>query len=181
MDQIFLKLIQLGAGKFEHADAKLIAHLEGTACLLKEWHAREELQQAGLYHLVYSTSADKKITPAQRQDVATVIGDKIEKLLYDFYQCEALGVFEPSANQNSKASELLASISNKVAISQQRLAQLTELKAAIMVDKCIYAPEYARPDTGALAYLFKALESLLSESAKRKIAFVLATFSAPNT
>ena len=57
MDEKFRQLIELGAGEFEHVDGLLIAHLEGTRCLLKAWNASEPLQEAGLYHAAYGTSA----------------------------------------------------------------------------------------------------------------------------
>jgi hypothetical protein len=47
MDAKFRQLIELSAGEFEHVNGLLIAHLEGTRCLLKAWNASKVLQDAG--------------------------------------------------------------------------------------------------------------------------------------
>lgn len=90
MHEKFRRLIELGAGDFEQADTQLIAHLEGTCCLLKAWNAPEELQLAGLYYVAYGTSVinDNMFDRSQRQEIAEVIGEKPESIVYHHFACE---------------------------------------------------------------------------------------------
>ena len=89
MDERFRQLIELGAGEFEHANSLLIAHLEGTRCLLKAWNASDVVQDAGLYLAAYVTSNfEKKIFElSHRKEVADVIGNDAENIIYHYCAC----------------------------------------------------------------------------------------------
>ena len=86
MDAKFRQLIELSAGKFEHVNGLLIAHLEGTRCLLKAWNASEVLQDAGLYHAAHGTSAfaQNVFELSKREEVAVVIGNDAENIVYHY-------------------------------------------------------------------------------------------------
>jgi len=175
MDEKFRKLIELGAGDFELADAKLIAHLEGTRCLLKEWHGSDDLQQAGLYHAAYGTShiSQSIFNLSQRKDVAAVIGDKPEKLVYLYFACQTAPFFAQfgEVEQPIFYDRLTNSHS---ALTPEQLANLCELFAAKEIDLVIYQPEYATKHAKRLMDLFGRMQGFLSLSARRKIEHVFA-------
>jgi hypothetical protein len=45
----------LGAGGFQHLNGSLEVHLKGTAELLQQWHSRDVLVYASLFHAAYGT------------------------------------------------------------------------------------------------------------------------------
>lgn len=173
MDEKFRKLIELGAGDFEQADAELIAHLEGTCCLLKEWHAPVELQHAGLYHVAYGTSltADSLFEISQRQEVVAVIGEKPENIVYHYFACQKTAFF--SQFGKIKQPKFYDRLTNKPSdISLELLTQLCELIAAKEIDLAIYNPEYAAKHAKRLIEFFSRMQEFLSLSARRKIDYV---------
>ncbi len=172
MDHRFIKLIELGAGAFEHADASLIAHLEGTACLLKEWHANQVLQQAGLYYVIYSATSSELISNQQRQEMSAIVGKEVERIIYHLHLCEQNRMFQQldsvsSDNFYHKLDQ------QQINIPEQMLQQVCEVYAASRLDRCIYQPKYAQQEKTALQSTFASLLAYLSPNAQRKIEFVL--------
>ncbi|KQS27067.1 cyclophane-containing peptide 2OG-Fe(II) oxygenase YhhC [Dyadobacter sp. Leaf189] len=80
----FLK--QEGADLVNHTNRTLMAHLIGTANILRSWNAPRYLWLAGLFHSVYGTGSFSKalIDPERRQDIAELIGEEAERLVYIF-------------------------------------------------------------------------------------------------
>jgi len=83
LDEKFQALADLGAGDFEHLDGPLIEHLRGTRALLRQWGARAELQDAGLYHAAYGTAgfSQNLVSLDQRGRIAAIIGDSAEAIV----------------------------------------------------------------------------------------------------
>ena len=90
MEDEFLKLSELGAGELKHINGSLLEHLRGTKELLRLWGASEKLQIAGSYHAVYGTDgySEKLISPEHREDIANIIGEEAEKLVYEYCACD---------------------------------------------------------------------------------------------
>jgi len=90
MNEKFIQLAAFGAGEIEHLDGPFIDHLLGTMNLLKSWSASEVLQNAGLYHAAYGTAGfDEKLTTLERrQEIAKIIGEKSEAIVYLYCACD---------------------------------------------------------------------------------------------
>jgi len=74
----------LGADGVEHNSRdRLRPHLEGTHDLLREWGARDELCDAGLFHSIYGTEYFQVQTApvSCRDQLRAVIGDEAERLV----------------------------------------------------------------------------------------------------
>lgn len=87
---LFSKLQALGAGEFTHLNGSLEAHLLGVHNLLKKWDAPEKVCTAGLFHACYGTAgfAEQLFDVSLRDDVASLIGDDVEKLVYLYCACD---------------------------------------------------------------------------------------------
>lgn len=173
MHEKFRKLIELGAGDFEQADTQLIAHLEGTCCLLKAWNAPEELQLAGLYYVAYGTSVinDNMFDLSKRQEIAEVIGEKPEHIVYHYFACDKERFFAQFAQV--KHPIFYDRFTDKPSsISTELFAQLCELFAAKEIDLAIYNHEYAAKHAKKLVALFSRMRDFLSSGAIRKINYV---------
>jgi hypothetical protein len=176
MDEKFRRLIELGAGEFEHVNGSLIAHLEGTRCLLKEWNASDVLQDAGLYHAAYSTSAfvQNIFELHQRQEVAAVIGSAAENIVYHYCACDRDVFFA----QFGKVDEPLfydRITTEKSVVSNELLCQLSELVAANEIEIAINNPNFITQHGPRLVDLFSRMQRFLSLSSHRKIQHVFAS------
>ena len=77
-------LRKLGTDKTKHSGGTLFEHLVGVSEILKKMDAPQHVQDAGLYHSIYGTSAFHHQTTADRGVVQSVIGEKAEHLAYLF-------------------------------------------------------------------------------------------------
>ncbi|WP_339721520.1 DUF6817 domain-containing protein [uncultured Paraglaciecola sp.] len=173
MDEKFRQLIELGAGEFEHVDGSLIAHLEGTRCLLKEWNAADVLQDAGLYHAAYGTSAftPKVFDLTQRDEVAAVIGSAAENIVYHYCACDRDAFFSQFGQVDKPL--FYDRISNKKSlVSNTLLQQLCELTAANETEIAINNPDFVTQHGVELVDLFKRMQHFLSPCSQRKIQHV---------
>lgn len=178
MDKKFRRLIELGAGEFEHVDGSLIAHLEGTRCLLKEWNAADVLQDAGLYHAAYGTSAfgANVFELTQREEVATVIGSDAENIVYHYCACDR-DAFFAQFGQCDTPFFYDRITSEKSVISNELLQQLCELTAANETEIAINNPDFVTEHGAALVDLFGRMQRFLSPSSQRKIQHVFTSHS----
>ena len=176
MDDKFRQLIELGAGEFEHIDGSLITHLEGTMCLLKEWKASNVLQDAGLYHAAYGTSAfvENLFELSQREEVAVVIGRDAENIVYHYCACDR-DAFFAQFGQVDKPEFYDRITSKKSSISNELLQQLCELTAANEIEIAINNRNFVVQHGSGLMDLFSRMQTFLSPSAQRKIQHVFAT------
>jgi hypothetical protein len=176
MDEKFRQLIELGAGEFEHVDSSLIAHLEGTRCLLKAWNASEVLQDAGLYHAAYGTSAFEQnlFELSQRNEVAIVIGDNAENIVYHYCACDR-DTFFAQFGLVDKPMFYDRITTKKSEVSFELLQQLCELTAANETEIAINNQEFVAQHGVRLVDLFGRMQQFLSSSAQRKIQHVFAS------
>src|SRR5438552_237476 len=87
-DELVAFLRAEGARGQPHAGGRtLLDHLEETAAIVRRWGQPAWLQNAALIHSVYGTEAyDRRlISPARREEVAAVAGDRPERLAYLFH------------------------------------------------------------------------------------------------
>ena len=176
MDEKFLRLIELGAGEFEHANSSLIAHLEGTRCLLKAWNASDVVQDAGLYHAAYGTSNFEKniFELSQRKEVADVIGNDAENIIYHYCACDKKPFFAQFGQVGLPVfyNRITAKIST---ISSELLQQLCELYAANKTEQAINDADFLSQHGFELVDLFSRIQLFLSFRAQRKIQHVFAS------
>jgi hypothetical protein len=170
MDEKFRQLIELGAGEFEHVNGLLIAHLEATRCLLKAWNASEVLQDAGLYHAAYGTSAFAQniFELSQRAEVAVVIGSDAENIVYHYCACDR-ETFYAQFGRVDMPVFYDRMTTKKAAISFELLQQLCELTAANETEMAINNPDFVLQHGAELVDLFSRMQRFLSASAQRKI------------
>jgi hypothetical protein len=176
MHEKFRQLIELGAGEFEHVDGSLIAHLEGTMCLLKAWNASEVLQDAGLYHAAYGTSAfvQNVFELSQREEVAVVIGSDAENIVYHYCACDR-DAFFAQFGLDEKPVFYDRITTEKSAISYELLQQLCELTAANETEIAINNPGFVEQHDSGLVDIFSRMQPFLSLTAQRKIQHVFAS------
>ena len=176
MDAKFRQLIELSAGKFEHVNGLLIAHLEGTRCLLKAWNASEVLQDAGLYHAAYGTSAfaQNVFELSKREEVAEVIGNDAENIVYHYCACDRDAFFAQFGLVDTPVFYDHIT-SKKSAISFEMLQQLCELIAANETEIAINNSDFVAQHGAELVDLFRRMQKFLSSNAQRKIHHVFAS------
>lgn len=181
MDEKFRQLIELGAGEFEHVDGSLIAHLEGTRCLLKEWNASEVLQDAGLYHAAYGTSGfdENLFELTQRKEVAGVIGSAAENIVYHYCACDREAFFA-QFGQVEKPLFYDRISAEKSIISQELLQQLCELIVANEIEIAMNNPNFMAQHGNELLELFARMQHFLSLCAQRKIQHVFTSSDSKN-
>lgn len=79
-----------------HLHGTLLAHLEGTAALLRSWGASHDVVNVGLCHATYGTAGfDPSLLPLdQRAQLAALIGAAAEEAVYFYASCDR-GVVYP--------------------------------------------------------------------------------------
>jgi hypothetical protein len=176
MDEKFRQLIELGAGEFEHVDGSLMAHLEGTMCLLKAWNASDMLQDAGLYHAAYGTRAFVRnlFELSQRTEVAAVIGCDAEDIVYHYCACDREAFFA-QFGRVEKPVFYDRITTEKSIVSFELLQQLCELTAANEIEIAINNPSFVVQYGSGLVDLFNRMQRFLSPTAQRKIRYVFAS------
>ena len=177
MDEKFRQLIELGAGEFEHVDGSLIAHLEGTMCLLKSWNASSVLQDAGLYHAAYGSSVfvQHLFELSQRSEVADIIGSDAENIVYHYCACDREAFFA-QFGQIEEPMFYDRITTEKSIISFELLQQLCELTAANEIEIAINNPAFVVQHGSGLVDLFSCMQSFLSPTAQRKVRYVFASY-----
>jgi hypothetical protein len=84
-----------GADQTPHVNSNLLAHLEGTCELLRQWGNPAPLCLAGLCHAVYGTDgfAVAFLDPSERSPLREVIGAEAEAMVYFYASCDRRYVY----------------------------------------------------------------------------------------
>ncbi|MGJ8681767.1 DUF6817 domain-containing protein [Paraglaciecola sp.] len=176
MDAKFRKLIELGAGEFEHAEPALIEQLESTRCLLKSWSASQVLQDAGLYHVAYCM--ERFDTPlfdlSRRQDVVEVVGPEVENIIYHYHACDNNLFFAKLAQDHSPTLFYDRYTNSQSPIGHMLIKDICELTAAIEIDKAMHKIN-EKSHSDKLESLLTQIETNISLSAQRKFKQLLCT------
>ncbi|WDE05706.1 hypothetical protein SG34_001865 [Thalassomonas viridans] len=90
LDERVKQLQSLGSEEFAHINGPLTAHLVGTYKILERWQLDESLCLAGLFHAIYGSDPTRAqlLGTDQRAEVAAMIGEKAEELVYLFCSCD---------------------------------------------------------------------------------------------
>ena len=163
----FAMLKALGAGDFQHLNGSLEAHLNGTESILKQWGSSELLQTAGLFHAAYGTAGfdENMVSLNQRQEIASVIGEAEEALVYLYCACDRDFVFaqfgkvDPIEFKDRFNGQLFA-------LELQTARQLCELTVANELELVYSSEEFKAKYGSELLELFQRMDDYLSPQAR---------------
>ena len=161
----FWALAELGAGEFRHLNGSLENHLISTAKLLETWGSRDALCDAGLYHAAYGTAAfDQAMVSLQmRGNIAAIIGEDAEKLVYLYCSCERDFTF---AHINAKAIEFRDRFTNKeFTLTPQQARDFCELTVANEMELVTESADFKERHVKGLLALFESMSPWLSDLA----------------
>ncbi|MBQ4845068.1 DUF6817 domain-containing protein [Pseudoalteromonas sp. MMG005] len=90
LDERIKQLQSFGSEEFAHINGSLTQHLVGTYKILERWGREEALCLAGLFHAVYGSDPTRAelLGTDQRVEIAEMIGQRAEALVYLFCSCD---------------------------------------------------------------------------------------------
>jgi len=168
MNEQFEKLKALGAGDFQHLNGSLESHLKGTESILESWGASEILRLAGLFHAAYGTAGfeEKMVSLAQRKEIARVIGEEAEALVYLYCSCDRDTVFAQFPSE--KPIQFHDRFSGSTFALDPALCRLfCELTVANELELVYESDAFKQKYGRELAELFQSMDSFLSVQAKQ--------------
>ncbi|NMH64500.1 DUF6817 domain-containing protein [Shewanella salipaludis] len=174
----FGMLQDLGAGDFQHLNGSLEAHLKGTEKVLKSWGSIELLQVAGLYHAAYGTAGfdENMVSLNQRQEIARVIGNNEEALVYLYCSCDRDYVFPQFGKvQEIQFKDRFNGSVFKLDDSMAKL--LCELTVANELELVYSSQEFKLKYGAELMELFQGMDSYLSYEARKAYKSALSNFA----
>ena len=177
MHEKFEVLKKLGAGDFQHLNGSLEAHLKGTQKILESWSGSETLQTAGLFHAAYGTSAfeENMVSLNQRKEIAAVIGESEEALVYLYCSCDRDHVFSQFGKKQT--INFKDRFTNSVfELSETDARLFCELTVANELELVYSSDEFKQMHGVSLFSLFKKLTPYLSKSAKQAYIAELSIF-----
>ena len=123
-----------------HSAADLLAHLRGTAALLRRWGARDPVVLAGLCHSVFGTEmyGGEALPEGLRGSLAALIGDEAARLCWLFGVIERAS-FGAAVRGEGPAIERRCGV--RIEVSEEELAELAEIYAANAVEQIPRLPE----------------------------------------
>lgn len=169
----FIQLIQLGAGDFEHFDAKQIYLLDNVRCLLKAWAANEVLQKAGLYHLAHSPLDElndeaRHHLSEQRAALASLLSPEVEILIYYFHVCDYQRLFdEPKDKKNVTIYDRY--LQQHTQVNERLLSQVCELATAVALGQLSNQKKELDCITPFLQQMEEKMHPYLSRGAKNRL------------
>jgi hypothetical protein len=173
-DQAVTLLREFGAESISHPGGTLLTHLQRVQERLATWKARPALQLAGLCHAFYGTDGfPAALLPLdRRQDLAAIIGDKAEAIVYLYASCDRKATY-PALNQAGAAFRDRFTGRSCVPGPQLR-RDFAELSAANELDLAHIDSAFRDKWGPELLVLFTRLQNLLSADAWFECRTVLA-------
>ena len=174
MNLKFDKLSELGAGEFEHLNGSLIKHLNSTYHLLEKWGASQELCDSGLYHAEYGTAGfeTQVVSLSQRNDIANIIGQTSEEIVYLYCSCDRGFVFD-DFDGNSVIRFRDRFTETEFELTHEQAQQFCELTVANELELAIDSAEFLKEHGQGLLHLFTKMKPLLSKPANEAVTSVL--------
>lgn len=171
-------LKQLGAGDFQHLNGSLEAHLKGTENVLKSWGSSELLQTAGLFHAAYGTAGfdEQMVSLNMRQEIAHVIGEAEESLVYLYCSCDR--DFVCSQFGKVEIVQFKDRFSGALFQFDESMAKLfCELTVANELELVYSSEEFKAKYGSELLELFQGMDSYLSSEARNAYKLALSNFA----
>lgn len=158
-------LASRGAAEMPHPGGTLLAHLERVSALLCQWGARPTVRLAGLCHAYYGTDGFGVALgePASRDELAGVIGEEAERLVYFYASCDRHFSYPYLAEPAGAFRDRFTG--NVLSPAQAIRRDFAELTAANELDIATVNPELRAQHGAALLRLFTSWRSLLSDPA----------------
>jgi hypothetical protein len=157
----------LGAGDFQHLNGSLEMHLKGTAELLQQWHSRDVLVDAGLFHAAYGTAGfdENMVSLSQRHEIASVIGEEAESLVYLYCSCDRDNVF---AQFGHKKFILFRDrfTDTQFELTDEKSADFCELTVANELELVLADASFKAKYGAELLELFLRMDNYLSDAAQ---------------
>ena len=166
MNAKFEALKNLVAGDFKHLNGTLIAHLKGTRDILASWGGNSVLCDSGLYHAAYGTDgfSESMVSLSQRNEIANLIGQGAEELVYLYCSCDRGYVFPRlDLSEDIKFRDRFSG--NEFLLSDQQAKLFCELtvanEMALVSDSKSFKDQYGE----GLLTLFESMQKYLSPQA----------------
>ena len=163
-DVRFKALEALGAGEFVHLNGSLISHLTGTFDLLKAWGAADYVCDAGLFHAAYGTAGfeETMVGLDKREEIAKVIGDEAEALVYLYCCCDRDYVFERTIGKEPMAfKDRLAG--ERFVLDEMQARAFCELTLANELELLLTSEAFVTQYGAELYDLFENIQHYLSD------------------
>ena len=158
-----------GAARIAHPGGTLLAHLERVHTLLAQWGARPALRLAGLCHAFYGTAgfAVALGDPSRRDELAAVIGEEAERLVYFYASCDREFSYRHLAQPAGPFKDRFAGRVLHPDVSLRR--DFAELTVANELDIVAVNPDLRAQAGPALLGLFTSWRDLLSDPARKSV------------
>jgi hypothetical protein len=153
-----------GAAEIEHPGGTLLAHLVRVEGLLTSWGARPALATAGLCHAYYGTDGFSLalLTLDRRAELAEVIGEEAEALVYLYASCDRKASYRTLAGDDDAVEFVDRFTGSRIRASLDARRDFAELTAANELDIAAVSPA-----------MRERWQELLSEAARRHCRTVL--------
>jgi hypothetical protein len=161
-------LASRGAAGIPHPGGTLLAHLERVHGLLAQWGARPALRLAGLCHAFYSTDgfATALGDPSRRDELAAIIGQEAERLVYFYASCDRRFSYPGLARAGPFKDRFTGTVLCPPLSLRRDFAELT---AANELDIAVVNPDFRAQAGRGLLRLFTSWRDLLSDMAWRSV------------
>jgi uncharacterized protein (TIGR00369 family) len=167
-------LTSCGANAMPHPGGILLAHLERVHDLLGEWGARPVVRLAGLCHAYYGTDGFSTALGdiAQRDELAAIIGEEAERLVYLYAGCDRRFSYAHLAEPEGPFKDRFTGTVRFPPLPLRR--DFAELTAANELDIMQVDSELRAQHGPGLLGLFTSWRKLLSDPAWRAVRMTLA-------
>ena len=158
-----------GAAGISHPGGTLLAHLQRVYALLAQWGARPAVQLAGLHHAFYGTDgfATALGDPSHRDELAAIIGQEAERLVYLYASCDRHFSYPRLAAPAGPFKDRFTGTVLRPPLPLRR--DFAELTAANELDIAAASPGFRAQAGPGLLRLFTSWKNLLSGPAWRSV------------
>jgi Domain of unknown function (DUF6817) len=167
-------LASRGAAGIVHPGGTLLAHLARVGALLGQWGASPVLRSAGLCHAWYGTDGfDVALGDrARRDELAAVIGEDAEQLVYVYASCDRQFSYPHLAERAGLFRDRFTGAILCPPLATRR--DLAELTTANELDIAGVDPRFRARHGQALLDLFSSWQDVLSIPARQAVQAALA-------
>ena len=158
-----------GAAGISHPGGTLLAHLQRVHALLAQWGARPAVQHAGLFHAFYGTDgfATALGSPGRRDELAAIIGEEAELLVYFYASCDRRFSYPYLAESAGPFKDRFTGSVRRPPLSLRR--DFAELTAANELDIAAVNPDFRAQAGPGLLRLLTSWKNLLSSLAWQSV------------
>jgi len=162
-------LAERGAAGISHPGGTLLAHLQRVHGLLAQWGARPPVRLAGLCHAFYGTDgfATALGDSSHRDELAAVIGQEAERLVYLYASCDRRFSYPRLAERAGPFKDRFTGTVLRPPLALRR--DFAELTAANELDIAAASPAFCAQAGPGLLRLLTSWKNLLSGPAWQSV------------